>query len=351
MNDERPPGDEQQPEPAPGDRALPIGGEAYEAPEIREDLEEALAGEGFADRARSQLEAAGCVSGCAAWFVAIALLAMVGAALALAILRGDDPGFSGTPGNGSDGASETIVDAEDVPGDGEDGTDGGAPDPTNAGFLPRTGVWEIENLPFLPACGPGDLGSGFDEGVITVLDDGNRLTATGSREGTASFDLVLVEASGERLVYVGAEPITGLELTMTFRSPTELDASIASGGERCLERPATGVWDREIGTPDPDAEPATEAPPWLPSGLPVSGAGEVLTDDAGDTGTFRLVVIDTSPGQVLFEIGTWAADQGFVQLIEPGTSIVYEMGDGRRMVVDAVAVGSDVELTIMVERG
>jgi hypothetical protein len=216
-------------------------------------------------------------------------------------------------------------------------------------FIPRPGVWDVENLPFLPACGPGSLGSGFQEGTIEVVDDGAFIIASGSQPGTATIELSLVDVGQDRLVYLGIEPITGLEMTMTFTSPTEMDATVKSCGEICLERPAVGAWDREIGEPEPDA--AGAMPPWMPSGFPVSSGGRVNTVETNTTKTVSVVVEDRHPTDVLFNVAAWAVDEGHVILERGASTLTIRIDVNRLMNVEVIDVGNfNTQLTVTIEQ-
>lgn len=284
-------------------------------------------------------EASGC-RGCLLMVFAVAALALVGLGMFLAVQSGW-LGFAGeADGDPSGGQSSAAIDAA---------TDSGSTDEAPVGFLPRSGTWEIENLPFLPECGPGSLGSGFQEGTIEVLDDGAFIIATG-QPGTASFELVLIDAAPGRLEYLGVEPITGIEMTMVFTSPTELQATIRNGGDICLERPATGAWDREIGEPDPDAPEDEPLPEWMPPDFPASGSGGVDTIETPTSKSVTVVVVDTHPTDVLFSIAEWAVEKDHPILERSFTTLTIQLPENQLMYVEVVDIGNfNTQLTVTIE--
>jgi len=284
--------------------------------------------------------------------VGILILAVFGLQLLAGIFAdaGDDVGATPTE------PDQVVVD--------EVGGSGPAPGSNDLAFLPRSGVYEIENMPFLPECGPGDLGSGFEEGTIEVAEDGRSLTASGSSPGTASFEMQLVDQTPDRLSYVGIESFTGIELTFVFTSPTTLEANVRSTGNICIERPAVGEWDREVGEPDPDAPPDVDLPSWVPPNFPM-GDTRTIDVEENDGGTFTVVFEDTDPVDVLFILDEWADTNGHVVAsFAPGRpeddpddgSMVYtavvELADGRTMDVEIVDLGNfDTRLTATIRSG
>lgn len=300
---------------------------------------------------RDRMGPRGCaiiVAGLVVMLGMVLFFALDGAAMLLGLLSGDDA------------RDDAVVIEEGGATDGSNGIAGSE----ELAFLPRPGVYGIENLPFLPACGPGDLGSGFEEGTITVADDGTSITATGSDEGTAAFDLALVDQSADRLVYRGIEPMTNIELTMVFTSPTTLEATVAFAGDICIERPAVGEWDRAVGATDPDAPPDVTLPAWAPPNFP-SGDTRTIDVDDGDSGTFSVVYEDTPPSEVLLLLDEWADANGHVVAsFAPGQpeddpddgslafTAVVELSDGRVMDVDIVDIGGfDTRLTATIRAG
>lgn len=278
-------------------------------------------------------------AGCLIAVLVVLVLAVIGIALLSALLDG-----------GSASPSDSIaVESDTASSVGQEGTI--EPSPENGvDWIPRDGTWEIENLPFLPECGPGSLGSGFEEGTIEVLDEGASIIASGSEPGTASIELLMVDAAPGRLEYLGLEPTTGIEMTMVFTSPTDMQASVRFGGEICLERPATGSWDREIGEPDPDAEEDEALPAWMPAGFPTSSGGQVNTIETPASKTVVVVVPDTHPTDVLFSIAEWAVDEGHPILERSATTLTIDLPENQVMYVEVIDLGNfNTQLTVTIE--
>ncbi|HKJ56219.1 MAG TPA: hypothetical protein VJ978_09560, partial [Nitriliruptoraceae bacterium] len=157
---------------------------------------------------------------------------------------------------------------------------------------------------------------------------------------------------------------TGIELTFVFTSPTTLEANVRSTGNICIERPAVGEWDREVGEPDPDAPPDVDLPSWVPPNFPM-GDTRTIDVEENDGGTFTVVFEDTDPVDVLFILDEWADTNGHVVAsFAPGRpeddpddgSMVYtavvELADGRTMDVEIVDLGNfDTRLTATIRSG
>ena len=130
----------------------------------------------------------------------------------------------------------------------------------------------------------------------------------------------------------------------------EMQATIRNSGEICLERPAAGTWDREIGEPDPDAEPDEPLPAWMPPGFPATGSGGVDTIETPTSKTVTVVVVDTHPTDVLFSIAEWAVDEGH-PIVEPSsTTLTIQLPENQLMYVEVVDIGNfNTQLTVTIE--